>query len=990
MPGPCSRGFAALTCCLFASVSSAAMAGESGYRGWVNLDGSGAKLHAGDPGEIAHALTTSGIGSLASGDLDGMAVQSVHRTGGGPRIVSLRRELGGVPVYGERMVMITDAGGTPHACHATLELLDDDLKAERIRTKAYSWPKPGIGLPARTVARGDRWWLPVNGRLVAAYRDYAVRQTPEGPAMFAELRSARDGTMLREASVTDSAAFGYRVYAGADGHPFDNPFGDTEPHSTGVPDGSAPGTAVSQNLLFVESRSAVSGDPWLPPDATETVGNHADVFFNSLLLPDGSYDFLFNSAPGNAWGPEYQPADGDFRAQATAGVFDFPYDHSLAPSDFFQLPGDPSPSAPDPADPQLNAKIVQAFYMSNVLHDFFYDAGFDEAAGNAQMDNLGHGGVAGDPMIVHAGSMTTVIFTPGDGESPVMTLGRNSFTTSNKDFGLDWTVFAHEWTHYMVRRLVGGGVAFLENNQGRSLNEGWADLVGMFVSVREDDITGPGVPGLTSSYAVGAYGNRDYFFPVPVIAGTAPADSHFYGIRRWPYGPSNPFTFAHIEHGVPLPGPASDFYDWKGRSRFNSEVHTAGEIWAAATWDCFRNIFDQRAARGFETNRQTLAEYIVAGMLATPPNPTFTEARDGLLATMRAADRGDYEICRSTFAARGLGAGAVSPERFAADHAGVVESFDEGPLAMSLVASSLDDSIRSRDADGILDGPNEKGVLTVVLRNSGFETIRRAFLTVRTTADYRVTGRPSLTFTNVAPGEDITAEFPVMLRHGRHYDPTGFTVTYDARGGRGEHARESIPFTHRTHFDIEPWKGADSAEFPETFTDWNVETTPLGFATALANPEWERVERPGSPGDHAYRVGERYAGYRTALVSPPLEILPGASLEIHFDHAFNFEDVVPPVGTVSKGQGFVEISTDGGATWAGVASYAGESAGFPALAGEQLNLGTAYAGMTVRVRFRALSFEQFQPVEEAWYLDNILFLGLANEPFTRVVPEAGP
>ncbi len=683
-----------LACGLLVCAPFSAMAGDEIFRGWVDLNGSGAKLHAGEPHAIAKSMIHHGIGPLGPGDVDGMTVQSVTGAGNGPRIASLRRELGGVPVYGERMVVITDAGGTPRAVHATLRMRHADLKAERGRTGSFAWPTPGKGVPPDTVARGDRWWLAVDGRLVAAYRDYRVRRTPEGPAMFGYLVSARNGTILREASVTDSAAFGYRVYAGADAHPYDNPFGYTEPHPTGVPDGSAPGTVAPRNLVFVESLSASAGDPWLAADATETAGNHADVFFNSLLLPDGTYDFLFNTGPGSAWGPEFQPADGDFRARAVGGVFDYPYDHSLAPSDFVQRPGDPAPSAPDPADPQLNAKIVQAFYMSNYLHDFFYDAGFDEAAGNAQVDNFGRGGVAGDPMIVHAGSMTTVIFTPGDGESPVMILGLNNFTTSNKDFGLDWTVFSHEWTHYMVRRLVGGGVSFIENNQGRSLNEGWADLVGMLMSVREDDIALPGAPGLTSSYAVGAYGNRDYFFPVPVIAGTAPADSHFYGIRRWPYGPSNPFTFAHIEHGVALPGPASDFYDWKGRSRFNSEVHTAGEIWAAATWDCFRDIFSERAERGFDANRRLLAGYIVAGMLATPPNPTFTEARDGLLTAIRVADRDDYGTCRAAFAARGLGAGAVSPERFAADHAGVVESFDEGPLAMSLVTSSLDDSIR--------------------------------------------------------------------------------------------------------------------------------------------------------------------------------------------------------------------------------------------------------------------------------------------------------
>lgn len=988
------RGTRCLFWCAGATLGVGVFAGPAvaeSFRGWVDLEGTGAKLHVTNPKQTAKSLTAVGIGPLSSGDLAGMTVTRVYDTGRGAKLVSLRRELGGVPVYGERALLIINASGVPQAFHATLKLRGEVLDSERANIKDFRWSSPMKDISAGTRARDDRWWVPVNGRLVPAFREYEPERTMNGPAVFAYLRSAEDGTVLRKASVTDRAAFGYRVYAEADGHPFDNPFGFTEPHPTGVPDGSAPFVAEPQNVVFVEGLSGVSGDPWLPDDATETVGNNLDVFFNSLLLPDGTYDSLFNFEPGSAWGPEFRSDDGDFRAQAVDGVFDYVYDHSAAPSDFFQRFSDSEPAAPDPDDPQLNAKIVQAFYMGNYLHDFFYDAGFDEAAGNAQQDNFGRGGIGGDPMIVHAGSMTTVIFTPGDGESPVMILGLNNFTTSNKDFGLDWTVFSHEWAHYMVRRLVGGGAAFLANNQGRSINEGWADFVGMFMTVREPDIAGPGAPGLTSSYAVGAYGNRDYFFPVPVLAGTAPADSHFYGIRRWPFGPSNPFTFAHVEHGAAFPGPASDFYDWKGRSRFNSEVHTAGEIWAATVWDCFRDIFEQRSNRGFEANRRVLAEYIVTGMLATPTNPTFTEARDGLLEAMRAADRDDYHICRSAFAARGMGAGAVSPERFAADHAGVVESFDEGPLAVSLVDSELDDAVLSVDGDAILDGTGEIGKLTLTVRNSGFETIRRARFSVPSTADYRILGRAPWVVTNLAPGQDEEMSFRVQLRHDRHYDPTQFTLDFDLRGGRGEHASGGIPVTHRTHFDIESWKGTDNAEFPETFSDWTIERTPMGFGFALADPTWERVERPDVPGDHAYRIGERFAGYDVALMSPPLEIQPGpgSDFEIRFDHAFNFADDVPPVGTVTKGSASVEISTDDGQTWNPVASFFGESAAFPALTGEHIKLGPGHGGTTVRVRFRVLSFEQFQPVEEAWILDNIEFLGLANEPFTRVVAESG-
>jgi hypothetical protein len=47
--------------------------------------------------------------------------------------------------------------------------------------------------------------------------------------------------------------------------------------------------------------------------------------------------------------------------------------------------------------------------MNNFLHDWFYDSGFDEASGNAQIDNFGRGGIGGDSIRAEAGISTTGI-----------------------------------------------------------------------------------------------------------------------------------------------------------------------------------------------------------------------------------------------------------------------------------------------------------------------------------------------------------------------------------------------------------------------------------------------------------------------------------------------------------------------------------------------------------------------------------------------------
>ena len=60
--------------------------------------------------------------------------------------------------------------------------------------------------------------------------------------------------------------------------------------------------------------------------------------------------------------------------------------------------------------------------MVNWLHDWYYDAGFDEAAGNAQTDNYGRGGLAGDNIKTQAqdysGTNNANMQTPADGARP--------------------------------------------------------------------------------------------------------------------------------------------------------------------------------------------------------------------------------------------------------------------------------------------------------------------------------------------------------------------------------------------------------------------------------------------------------------------------------------------------------------------------------------------------------------------------------------------
>ncbi len=204
--------------------------------------------------------------------------------------------------------------------------------------------------------------------------------------------SANDGRLLMRHDLTRYDAFSYRVWADPSGvHlPYDGPQGDDpSPDPTAAPDGYSPAFAGS-NLITLANGPISTNDPWLPPGATQSQGNNAFAYadFNT---PDG-----FSS--------------GDVTATPTAaGEFDRTYDLG---------------QNPNVSDDQRMASITQLFFNVNFFHDWYYDLGFDEKSGNGQTDNLGRGGVAGDPVLAEAQDYSGVdnsnMQTPADGASPVM------------------------------------------------------------------------------------------------------------------------------------------------------------------------------------------------------------------------------------------------------------------------------------------------------------------------------------------------------------------------------------------------------------------------------------------------------------------------------------------------------------------------------------------------------------------------------------------
>jgi extracellular elastinolytic metalloproteinase len=446
------------------------------------------------------------------------------------------------------------------------------------------------------------------------------------PAFSYVVDTAGTPDVLFRKNLTASVAFSYRVHNTGDAvfRPHDGP-APGSPHPTGEPDCFQAPT-IPEQLIQIES--LLPGDPWLAPDATTTSGNNCNAYAD-LVPPQGQ----------NA---------GDVAGQVTAPrVFDYTYDH-----------GQPASAAVN-----LQNSIVGMFFHVNWLHDRWYEAGFDEASGNAQQDNYGRGGVGGDPILAEgndfSGTDNANMSTPADGASPRMQMFEflgptpdQPSRTSNHEALITF----HEMGHYVTNRLI-ANAGGLTNQQGRAMGEGWGDFFAICMTSQDTDDFVNGV------FPVGGWTDWTPTF----------CDNYYFSIRRYPYTADmtkNPLTFSHISDGVMLPaGPPIN----PNGGGSNSLVHNAGEVWCTALWEVFVNLV---ATHGHAEAERRMLAYVIGGLKLTPPQPTYTEARDGIIDAVAALHPDDLREVWSGFAKRGMGVDAVSPSSSSTTLTGVVESYD--------------------------------------------------------------------------------------------------------------------------------------------------------------------------------------------------------------------------------------------------------------------------------------------------------------------------
>lgn len=898
---------------------------------------------------------------------------------------------------------------------------------------------------ARTV------WYPSGDALIAAWVVDAYLSSGEATRT---ILAGDDGRVLERYSLTANE-FDYKVFADATGQPLDGPQVDATPHPTGTPDASYPAYLAGPSLVRTDG---FIGDPWLPPGATETNGNNVDAYVD------------FNAPSGLT--------AGDFRATVnSASTFAYVYDFQLAPL---------------ATNEQQQASITSLFYTINWLHDFWYAAGFTEAAGNAQKSNYGRGGVENDAIRAEAqdnalggsrnnANMSTpadgmsprmqvflwsgkddramsiqpanrtpqfgtaafgpenydttggvVVGSPGDGCVPLTnsvagnfvvvdrgncTFARKTLNVQNAggigvvvvnnaasgtpppmgedstlatttfsipavsltdvegallkqeiaagpvtltvhrevgtevDGALDATLVAHEFGHYLHHRL-----SLCSNTMCRAMSEGWGDFIALMLIAREGDDLMGAFP--FSVYATQGFAN----------------DPGYYGIRRAPYSADfaiNSLSFRHMAERTPLP----TTHPFLGGGS-NSQIHNAGEVWAAALWEVYVAL--QQAGTSFDATRAKMAKYVVEGLALMPPEATPMQARDAILAVAEPTDR---DLMLAAFARRGFGSCASPPSPNSVDFVGLSESTIVAGKA-ELVMNGFEEGC---DEDGILD-TGETAHVKLQVSNRGHAPLTDVSLQITSTLPGVTITSPPTAVAELMPGATIDLEADVSLQPGITEMLSG-TLALEVKAANG--CAETVAFPIATRFNIDDVPASSMVDsFDAKESAW------VAWSTG-----WSHVFDEGFDG---YWHGDNLGVSSDVRLTSPVLRASSSGVMLTFSHRFEFE--------LGDGQaydgGVIEYALGTSETWEDLSTIAtvpyngvlapdtGNSLETrPAFVGQspeatvKIDLGTALKGKAFRLRFRIGTDAGVGAA--GWDIDDVALTGLVDKPFPSTIADDG-
>ncbi|CCG54322.1 Probable M36 fungalysin family metalloprotease precursor [Flavobacterium indicum GPTSA100-9 = DSM 17447] len=240
-------------------------------------------------------------------------------------------------------------------------------------------------------------------------------------------------------------------------------------------------------------------------------------------------------------------------------------------------------------------------------------------------------------------TIPAISMSQADGEALIASMALGTVNISmaqqevfvNADGDFDNGIIAHEYTHGISTRLVGGGAGM--NGSAEQPGEGWSDWAWLMMQIKAGD-TG------TNARGIGTFAMNQ--------ATNGP------GIREYRYSTDmsvNPHTF----------GDTNDQWYTDTNGNDQVDVHGLGSIWAVMLWDLAWNYigkygYDANIYNGTGGNNKVM-KLVIDAMKLTPSNPTLIQCRDAIIqADLNTTNGQDYCLIWQTFARRGMGINATS------------------------------------------------------------------------------------------------------------------------------------------------------------------------------------------------------------------------------------------------------------------------------------------------------------------------------------------
>jgi len=295
----------------------------------------------------------------------------------------------------------------------------------------------------------------------------------------------------------------------------------------------------------------------------------------------------------------------------------------------------------------LDASITNLFYWGNIAHDVFYRYGFNEQAGNFQVNNYGNGGHDEDPIIAKGQlqlDFCNAYFIPfSDGNRSFLVMN----ACGDKDGSFDNLTIVHEYTHGLTNRILGSGAGCRKDETPW---EGWSDWYGLMLTLSPEDVSE--TPRGIATYLLGQGAEGQ-------------------GGRPFPYSTDmniNPQTYDYI--------------------KYYENNHKVGSVWASILWELTWVLIEEYGydpdIYNFKGDINQDAGNIIAMAIVTEGlkigdcSDGFVEARNAIFLAFNTIYEGEPDcFLWEAFAKRGLG--FYASEGSADDVTDGVESFEMPP-----------------------------------------------------------------------------------------------------------------------------------------------------------------------------------------------------------------------------------------------------------------------------------------------------------------------